>query len=342
VSVRVLASDGVTPINGATIAWSATNTVQLSACNGASACSVLTDQSGDAATWLIPTLPGVSTITATLAPSSYSAQSVNATLSATEDASDIGVFTPYLWIAQGASVNIPLTARVLSSGSPVNNSKVNFTVMQGTGTLSAASAQTDSTGYATATLSVTQITSLVQVSACVAPGNAPCKTIYANAVPASQLQLEPVSGTGQVTTSQTLQAVVVRVTDSSSPPNPVLAAPVSFQTTVWRPIGMPPAGGETNPGNPVTPVILAASQSTIASDINGLASVVPASGGFSAPLEVDVGITAGTSAAINDSLEVLPLPPVSSNSDAGKRTQVGQPPGYIPGLAHRECEAQSD
>jgi hypothetical protein len=342
VTVRVLAADGVTPVSGATIAWSATNSVQLSACSGASACSVLTDQSGDAATWLVPALPGVSTITATLAPGTYSAQSVNATLSAIEDASDIGVLTPYLWIAQGATVNIPLTARVLSSGAPVNNSGVNFTVMQGTGTLSAPSAQTNSTGYATATLSLTQIASLVQVSACVAPANAPCKTIYANAVPLSQLQLHPVSGAGQVTTNQTFQPVVVRVTDSSSPPNSVLAAPVSFQTTVWRPIGTPPAGGETNPGNPVTPVILAASQSTITSDINGLASVAPASGGFSAPLEVDVGITAGTSASLNDSLEVLPASPLTNNSDAGNRAPVGQPPAHVPGLAHRECEAQSD
>src|SRR5208282_598237 len=34
VSVRVLAADGVTPVSGATIAWSATNSVQLSACGG--------------------------------------------------------------------------------------------------------------------------------------------------------------------------------------------------------------------------------------------------------------------------------------------------------------------
>ena len=44
VSIRVVTSDGVTPVSGATIGWSGTNSVQLSACSGASSCSVITDQ----------------------------------------------------------------------------------------------------------------------------------------------------------------------------------------------------------------------------------------------------------------------------------------------------------
>ncbi len=46
IRVRATASDGVTPVNGATVAWNATNGVQLLACNGISSCSVLTDESG--------------------------------------------------------------------------------------------------------------------------------------------------------------------------------------------------------------------------------------------------------------------------------------------------------
>src|SRR5208283_658333 len=128
-SVRVLASDGVTPVGGATIGWSASNGLQLSACGSGSLCSVTSDQNGDAATWLMPTAVGIATITATLAPGVYSpSQSVSATLNATESASDIGVFTPYLYIAQGATVSVPLTARVLSNGVPQSNLDVNFTV----------------------------------------------------------------------------------------------------------------------------------------------------------------------------------------------------------------------
>jgi len=308
-SVRVLASDGVTPVGGATIGWSASNGLQLSACGGGSLCSVTSDQNGDAATWLMPTAVGIATITATLAPGVYSpSQSVSATLNATESASDLGVFTPYLYIAQGATVSVPLTARVLSNGVPQSNLDVNFSVVKGSGVLSAASASTGASGYATITLTVTQLASLVQVSACVSPANAPCQTFYANPVPLPQQNLQPVSGAGQVSTGPAFQPVVVRVTDSSSPPNPVIAAGVGFQTTVLRPIGTTSSGGGggTNPTNPVLPVILQVSDASATSDLNGLASLVPSPGGFGAPVEVDVTITAGTSAWLGYPLEVLP------------------------------------
>jgi hypothetical protein len=303
-SVRVLASDGLTPVSGATIGWSAGNGVQLSACSGGSSCSVTSDQSGDAATWLTPTAVGVATITATLAPGVYSpSPSVSATLNATETASDIGVMTPYLYISQGATVSVPLTARILSNGVPQNNMPVNFSVVKGTGELNAATASTSSGGYATTTLTVTQLASLVQVIACVAPTNAPCQTFYANPVPLPQQNLQPVSGAGQVSTRASFQPVVVRVTDSSSPPNPVIAAGVGFQTTVLRPLGS--SSGEPNPTNPPMPVILQVSQSDATSDLNGLATLVPSPGGFSAPLEVDVTVSAGTTAWLDDPLFVL-------------------------------------
>jgi len=306
VTVRVLAADGVTPVNGATIAWSANNGLQLSACGSASSCAVSSDQNGDAATWLTPAAVGAATITATLAPGVYgSSPLVSATLNATESASDIGVSTPYLSVAQGATVSVPLTARVLSNGAPQSNVKVNFTVVNGSGTLSAASSQTNATGYATVTLTLTQLAALVQVSACVAPANAPCQPFYVTPVPLSVQNLQPVSGTGQVSTGQAFQPVIVRVTDSSSPPNPVIAASVMFQTTVLRPGGSSSTSG-AGVTNPAMPVILKVSQNSATTDTNGLASIVPSASGFSAPLEVDVGVTAGTSAWLDYPLEVFP------------------------------------
>ncbi|HTW57794.1 MAG TPA: IPT/TIG domain-containing protein [Terriglobales bacterium] len=328
VSVRVLASDGVTPVAGATIGWSATNNLQLSACGGLPSCSVTSDQDGNAATWLTPAATGVSTITATLAPGVYNpASSVQATLNATESTSNVGVMTPYLWIAQGATGSVPLTAIVLSDGAPQNNVKVNFTVASGAGTLSASSATTNSAGYATVTLSFAQFASEIQVNACVGTENSPCQQIYANPVPLAQLNLEPVSGAGQMLAGPAFQPVVVRVVDSAAPPHSVLAAPVMFQTTVLRPQGDPAAGGsgETNPTNPAMPVILSVSQSTVASDVNGLASLTPSSGGFSPPLEVDVAVSTGTTAAINDPLELFPAP-ADENGETGKKPPVELPP----------------
>ena len=327
-SVRVLAADGTTPVSGATIGWSANNSVQLSACGGASSCSVISDANGYAATWLTPAATGVASITATLAPGVYSpSKSVSATLFTTESASDIGVLTPYLWIAQGATVGIPLTARILSNGVPQNNVTVNFRVVNGSGTLSAASAPTDSNGYAVVTLTVTQIAALVQVSACVAPTNAPCQTLYANPVPLAQQNLQPVSGGGQVSTGQAFQSVMVRVTDFSSPPNPVIAATVTFLTTVLRPEGTSTASdtGETNLNNPM-PVILQVSQSVATTDLSGLANTIPSGDGFSPPLVVDIAATAGISSSLDYPLQLLPPIVPGNNPGASGPPLVGRLP----------------
>jgi len=318
VSVRVLAADGVTPVSGATIGWSANNGLQLSACGGASSCTVTSDQNGDAATWLTPGAPGLATLTATLAPGVYSpAKSVITSLNATESSSDIGVSTPYLWISQGASLGVPLTARVLSNGIPQNGTQVNFTIVNGTATLSSPSAPTNSAGYATVTLTVTQFSALVQVSACVAPSNVPCAVVYANPVPLAQQNLQPISGGGQVSTGPAFQPIVVRVTDSASPPNSVVGAPVAFLTTVLRPGGTVPANGsgETNSGNPAMPVILTVSQISAVSDVHGLAGITPSGAGFSPPVEVDVMVSAGASALLDYPLFVLPAA-ITANAPA--------------------------
>ena len=303
VSVRVMAADGVTPVAGATIGWTATNGVQLSVCNGLSSCNVISDQSGNAATWLTPENAGVSSISATLAPGVYSSSpSVVATLSSTEPSTALGVLTPYLWIAQGATVSTPLTARVLGNGTPLANVSVSFQIASGLGSLSAPTATTNLMGYATVTLSLAQFVSEAQVNACISPENSPCTQIYANPVPLSQLNLEPVSGAGQETAATTLQPVIVRVVDSASPPHSVTGAPVAFQTTVLRPQG----SNSTNSG---MPVILSVNASTVASDVNGLASITPSGGGFSPPLEVDVAIRAVANAALNDVLQLFPPAP---------------------------------
>ena len=316
VAVEVVGADGIARVGGATIVWTATNGVQLSACGGLASCSVTTDQSGMAITWLTPSTVAVSTITAALAPAVYtSSKTVTATLDAIESATDIGIVTPYVWFAQGATLGVPLTARVLSNGVAQSGVTVNFRIVQGTGTLSSSSALTNSTGYAAVTLNVNEFASLVQVSSCVAPSNAPCQMFYGNVVPTSLQQLQSVAGAGQVSTGQAFQPIVVRVTDSSSPPNSVMGATVTFQTTVMRPAATSPAGGgETNTTNSASQVILAVSQTSTLTDANGLANIVPSSAGFSLPLEVDVVTTTGVSAVMNDVLLAVPAPIGGSKS----------------------------
>jgi len=309
VMVRVLASDGVTPVDGATVGWTTTNGATLSTCGGASSCSAISDESGVASAWVTPAATGTAAITATLAPGVYSpAQSVAGTLSATSSSSDIGVTTPYLWIAQGASHSAPLTARVVDMGVPQSGKQVNFFIDQGSGSLSAPNAMTNSNGYASVTLTVTNFTTNVQLSACVAPSNKPCQTVYGNAVATAMMKLQSVAGAGQVVAGTAFQPLTVRVTDSSAPPNPVLGASVLFQSTVLRPMG---SNLTIEPGDPTVtqtgmPVILSMSQSTAQSDANGLTSLLPSVGSSTGPLEIEIQVSAGTTAVLQDELETLP------------------------------------
>ncbi len=305
VTVQVVAADGVTPVAGATIAWGSTNSAALSACGGAFSCSVTTDEVGSASTFVVPNAAGIATITAALAPLSYSSsKSVSATVLGTLAASQIGVATPYLYIAQGASLTVPLTARVLSNGVPQSAATVNFNMTTGSGSLSATSATTNSSGYATVNLTLSQFAATVQVNACVPSG--PCAPTYANPVPLAQQNLQPVAGENQIVVlGQAFQPIIVRVTDSSSPPNPVLGASVAFENIVERSEGNS-AIGDSGQGNPVMPDILSVSQSAAVTDFNGLASVDPSAGSFNGALEVNVLATAGISAMLNYALEALP------------------------------------
>jgi hypothetical protein len=175
--VRAVAADGVTPVSGATIAWSATNGLQFSACGGAAACSVLSDEVGESASLVTPTAIGQSTVTVALAPASYTTpQTRQATVVATSSVLDLVATTPTRWVGQGATLSVPLSVEALNLGAPKPNVTINFLVTNGTATLSAASATTSALGFATVNASITNQNADVQVIACVAPNNAPCQT----------------------------------------------------------------------------------------------------------------------------------------------------------------------
>ncbi len=299
--VKVVSSDGITPVGGATVGWASTGGVGLSICGGSSTCSTFTDESGIASTWLTPGATGVASIVATVAPGVYSPpQSVSGTLFALSSSLDLGITPPLLWVAQGANVSVPITARVLDTGVPLSGVTMTFVVAVGTGSLSASSAVTNSSGYASVTLTLTNFTSNMQVTACVT-GGSPCQAVKANPVAPALVNLQAVAGAGQVIAGQVFQPLTVRVTDSSMPPNAVLGASVLFQSSVLRPAGNPPGTGTG------MPVLLGASQSSVVSDANGLASLVPSVGSFTGTLEVEIEASTGVAAALEDVMESYPL-----------------------------------
>jgi hypothetical protein len=258
---------------------------------------VLTDQGGLASTYITPLAAGSSIITAKLAPASYPIpQQVQTTLTATESQLDISLFTPPVWVSQGASVTIPLVARLLSNGAPVSGGTVNYRVTSGVGILSSGSAQSDGNGFATVSLQLNSIALDVQVNVCAASAPTVCQLFTAAAVAASSLQLQPVSaGVQIVAAGQSFQPVAARVTDSATPPHAVLGATVMFQNLV----GLLPAtepvvwAGEAGISQPTVPVIIANAQVTAQSDINGLASFLPSTAGVSGNVAIVVTASVG-------------------------------------------------
>jgi hypothetical protein len=295
----VLAPDGTTPVAGASVFFISTPASSLSACGGAASCTILTDDSGHASTRVTVTQASVINISALLAPASYNTpKSVQATIFGTTSPMDISLVPSFAWIAQGATVDIALAARLLSNGRPLAATQVNYQVVKGSGTLASASSSTDMNGYTSTTLHLAAIAGDVQVSACVAPANLPCQILFATAVPPSMLRLEAVAGSIQVLPAgRSFQPITVRVVDSAIAPHPVLGANVKFQVVVSRPATSPPPvsiGGIVIDKNP-PPVIISSSQMSVLSDGQGLATLQPSTGAARGALVIQGTAAAGSS-----------------------------------------------
>jgi len=301
IRVQALAPDGITPIAGASVFFTASPAVSFSACSGGASCTVFTDQSGQASTFVTVLTAATITITAQLAPVSYtSPQQVQTTLlgcvSCTGSPLDIALAPQNLSVAQGATVNVELTARVLSNGVPQSGQVVNFSLYHGSGTLNPASATTNSHGYASTVLRLSNFAAEADGNACVGSKNNPCLGFHVFPVPASSLRLQTVAGDLQlITVGPPFQLVTVRVTDTATPPNPVLGVSVLFQSLLGRTTNGAPivSGGDTTITRDPMPIILGMSQAFVTSDANGLASIQPSTGGFLGALAILGTVTAG-------------------------------------------------
>jgi hypothetical protein len=286
----LVVADGNTPVAGASVEFSSSPNIAFSACSGGASCTLLTDQSGLASTWMTVLSANLMTLTAKLAPATYpNAKQVQTTLMGTESQLDLTLATPSVWVAQGAQVGLLLTARLLSNGNAVSGRTLNYRLVQGTDVLSASSAQTDSTGNAAANLQLSAASTGAQVSICVAPSNNPCQTFSAIIVPASSLQLQAVAGVLQVTAAgQNFQPVVVRVVDSATPAHLILGGGVFFQSLIGRtPQDQPIVWtGEAGISQTAMPVIIGKAQDTVQSDTNGLAGFPLSTGGISGDVAI--------------------------------------------------------
>ncbi len=289
VRVRVTESDRVTPIADAAVTFVASAGVVFPAC-GNSNCTIFTDSSGEADAYMLVTAAGTFSITASISTGA----SVKAAVIGIVYAFDISLPVTQGWATSNSSGSIPLAAIALGNGQPLTGRTINFRVTWGTATLAAASSITDGTGTANTQVNINHLSSDVIVNACLAPDNTACRVFTINYVPVDSLQIIKVAGDNQtITVGQSFSPIRVRVTDSSSTPNPIAAVPVQFLLTAFRaPVETPTRwNGEAGTRNPSQPVILSSSLSTLTSDSNGYVSLpisVPAQWG---PLLVSVQAT---------------------------------------------------
>jgi hypothetical protein len=305
IRVRVLQADGITPVAGATVTFSANPAQVLFSSCGARTCALLTDEQGEAGSRMVPTASGTFTVAAAISPSAY----VRATLTGASSALDISAMSPSAWIAEGGSASLPLTVRVLSNGQPVATRSVQYRITQGSANLSSNTAVSDAAGYATVNLILTSLAAEVHASACIMPGANPCGNFYVYNVPASELRLRAVSGEQQIiNTTQNFAAVRLQVTDSASPPNPVQGAPVTVLSAVLR-WQAPPVSTAGSLPPPPAPVVLGSTQSVLYSGSSGLVSIPPSAADRFGAVVVRMIAWAGSGLPLQFEVQRLWAPP---------------------------------
>jgi hypothetical protein len=194
---------------------------------------VATDGTGEADIWMLVKSAGATTITASLA----NGQTASATVNGVAGSLMISAVPPKVYVAVRTTASVPLLARVIGNGAALPGRLVEFQVMLGSGSLTAATATTDSAGEARSTLEVANLASEVRVSAWVgvAPQTA-CDIFYVYPVGAvGGAQLFKAGGDEQyVTAGQVFAPVRVRVSDYNVPPNSVSGVAVGFHIGVYR------------------------------------------------------------------------------------------------------------
>ena len=263
-AVQVLNVDGITPIAGEAVAFTATaGSVQFVAC-GAGICTLLTDSQGIASTFVTPESSGAITVQATgvdgTANASFTALTEAKTATAVQQAEYVVAGATVAWNPQvSVADNIASTTGVL----------VAWQTVSGPVLASPSQSQVNSQGVASTLATVGPLAAGAQALLSACAWTSVCTTFTAQGVDPADLRLVVVAGTGQtVAANGGLTSVVLRVTDTAS--HPVAGATVEIYQTVdaWQ-------QACPDRGRCPIPPILASSQYSATSDENGLLTITP-------------------------------------------------------------------
>ncbi len=228
VRVRVVDNDTGDPVAGATVGFSVPATAAIVGCSQ-SLCYFVTDQNGTASAYVLVKAAGPSVLSASLPTGGSTGATINGVAAPLE----IMLDNPTVYVAAGSTAGVPVSATVVANGVPASGRTVNFLKNSGTATIAPASATTNVNGIAAATVSVSSLAADVNISACVAPGNAPCRTLVIHPVAMSGMSIQRVSGDQQViNVGDSFAPVSVRVVDGNG--SAVSGMPVAFLVDVYR------------------------------------------------------------------------------------------------------------
>ncbi len=279
-AVRVLLNDGVTPVAGMPVTFTAAaGSVQFGAC-ATTPCVMLTDSNGVASTTVTATAFGAVSLQA-VAVGSVFAASFNAVAESLTPARA----TEY--VAAGASVAWTPQVSVVVNGTPAAGTSVAWTGSSGIA-VAPGSTVVDAAGGTQAMATIGPLAAGVQATgqACVSQPLALCANLSAVGVDPAAWRLTVVSGAGQtVAPGAVFAPVSMRVTDAAG--HPVASATVTIHQTVDATALACPAHGRC----PVAPV-LGESNASAVSDVDGMVSVTPMQ--VSAGGVTNVAVASGT------------------------------------------------
>ncbi len=263
-AVQILQGDGVTPIVGEQVTFSATLGSVLFAACGAATCTLQTDARGIASTMVTPETVGAISVQAAAvdgaADSSFAALAQVRTATAVQ---------PVEYVAAGSSVSWTPQLGVTDNVASTTGVPVVWQTVSGRVVASPGQSGVDTQGIAQTLVTAGPLAAGEQALLSACAWRTVCATFMTQGVDSSELQFSAVSGTSQtITANGTFTPVVLRVSDASS--DPVAGAVVQIYQTVdaWQ-IPCPDRGR-----CPIPPV-LASSQISVTSDANGLVSISP-------------------------------------------------------------------
>ena len=124
-AVKVLASDGATPVAGASVRVAVTaGAAAITACGAASACTLVANSVGLAQTTLSGTAAGSVTLTAT---ELSGGATVQVTLTDTDPVRAVTLATPAAYLAAGATASYSLALQATQSGLPAPSTAITWT-----------------------------------------------------------------------------------------------------------------------------------------------------------------------------------------------------------------------